>query len=367
MSAAQTANQTFYQRCRSDHNEAAEAAASSKTFARDQSAGAMVKALVLGATGHLGNAITRELIARGYDVTAIGRRAEPPVNLSGLALAYLRGDLDNAGELERAVEGHDVVVDAAAPYPSVLAPTAARAADVLEHARRRTQRLVDAVLRQRARLAYVSSFTTLPDASTGFERLLRQWIRQLHPYFAVKQLIETEILAAAQQGLRAVVVNPTLCIGPWDLKPRELCFVPRLLCGEAPATVTHAVNVIDVRDMAAGLVAALEAGYYGDPIPLTGHNLSVETLYTWLCELGGVAPPWIVAPLTLAVLAAYCSEITLGAVGLRPPLPALAPMLTMLHDSFDTGRVQAQLGIAPRPLSATLADAIEWYRRIGYC
>jgi nucleoside-diphosphate-sugar epimerase len=42
-------------------------------------------------------------------------------------------------------------------------------------------------------------------------------------------------------------------------------------------------------------------------------------------------------------------------------------MLTMLHDSFDPSRVQAELGITPRPLSATLADAIEWYRLIGYC
>jgi hypothetical protein len=69
----------------------------------------------------------------------------------------------------------------------------------------------------------------------------------------------------------------------------------------------------------------------------------------------------------LAVVAAYVSEIALGTLGLRPPAPALAPMLTMLHDSFDPGRVQAELGIVPRPLSATLADAIEWYRLIGYC
>jgi dihydroflavonol-4-reductase len=125
--------------------------------------------------------------------------------------------------------------------------------------------------------------------------------------------------------------------------------------------------VRDVRNTAAGLAAALEAEHYGEPIPLTGHNLSVEALYTWLCEIGGVAPPRLVAPITLAVIATYWSEIALGALGLRTPLPALAPMLTMLHEAFDQGRVQAEFGITPRPLSATLADAIEWYRRIGYC
>jgi nucleoside-diphosphate-sugar epimerase len=329
-----------------------------------------VKALVLGASGHIGNAVTRELIARGYEVSAIGRRPLPPVNLSGLAVRYLARDLDDLdtpGALDYAVAGQDIVVDAAAPYPSLLLPPAESGAEAIDHARRRTQMLLDAVRRQHARLAYVSSFTTLPDRVSGFERIQRQWIRGLHPYFAVKGLIETEILAAARSGLPAVVVNPTLCIGPWDIKARELCFVPRLLCGEAPVTVAHLINVIDVRDTAAGLVAALEAEHYGEPIPLTGHNLSVEALYTWLCEIGGVAPPRLVAPITLAVIATFWSEIALGTLGLRPPLPALAPMLTMLHDSFDPGRVQSELGVTPRSLSSTLADAIEWYRRIGYC
>lgn len=326
-----------------------------------------MKALVLGASGHIGNAVTRELIGRGYDVTAAGRRSVPPVNLAGLAITYVAGDLDAPGQLDRWLDGHDAVVDAAAPYPLLLASRAGSAADSIDYAGRRTGLLLDAVRRHHARLAYVSSFATLPDHSTGFERIQREWIRRLHPYFAVKQRIESEVLAAARAGLPAVVVNPTMCIGPWDLKDRELCFIPRLLSGEAPASVAHPINVIDVRDTAAGLVAALEAQRYGEPIPLSGHNLSVEALYTWICEIGSVAPPRLVAPLTLGVIATYLSEITLDALGLRSPLPALAPMLTMLHDSFDPGRVQSELGITPRPLSATLTDAIEWYRAIGYC
>jgi dihydroflavonol-4-reductase len=227
--------------------------------------------------------------------------------------------------------------------------------------------LIDAVRRQQARLAYVSTFATLGDRSTGFERIQREWIRRLHPYFAVKERIEGEIRAAARKGLTAVIVNPTLCIGPWDIKARDLCFVPRLLGGEAPASVAHSINVIDVRDVAAGLVTALERERWGEPILLAGHNISVEALYTWICEIGGVMPPRIVAPITLGMIATYWSELALGAIGLAPPLPALAPMLTMLHDSFEPSRIQSELGIVPRSLSGTLRDAIDWYRQIGYC
>ncbi len=325
-----------------------------------------MKALVLGAAGHIGNAITRELIERGYEVTATGRRSAPPINLINLGIQYESGDADTPDQIDRWVRGHDVVIDAAAPYPSLL-PSAESAATSVEYAARRTQTLIDAVRRQRARLAYVSSFATLPDRLSGFERIQRDWIRGLHPYFAVKQRMEDEILAASRAGLPAVIVNPTLCIGPWDIKARELCFVPRLLSGEAPVAVTHSINVIDVRDAAAGLVTALEAQHYGKPILLAGHNLSVQALYTWICEIGGAAPPRIVAPITLGLIAAYWSEIALGAIGLPPPLPALAPMLTMLHDPFDPSTIQTELGIVPRPLSRTLADAIEWYRQIDYC
>jgi dihydroflavonol-4-reductase len=326
-----------------------------------------MKALMLGASGHLGNAITRALIDRGYEVTAAGRRLSLPINLAGLAIKYVPGDIDRPGQIDRWVEGHDVVVDAAAPYPSLLMPRGESAAASLEQAVRRTRMLVDAVRQQPARLAYVSTFATLPDRSTGFERIQREWIRRLHPYFAVKERIEAEIMAAARTGLPAVIVNPTLCIGPWDIKARGLCFVPRLLSGEAPVSVAHSINVIDVRDMAAGLVAALERERWGEPILLAGHNISVEALYTWICEIGGVMPPRVVAPITLGMIAIYWSELALGAVGLPPPLPALAPMLTMLHDSFDPSPIQSELGIVPRALSGTLRDAIDWYRQIGYC
>ncbi len=326
-----------------------------------------MKAMVLGATGHIGSAVVRELVARGHRVTATGRRATPPVNLDGLALTYAAGDLDTPGQIDEWTAGHDTVIDAAAPYPSLIAERKRGAPNPVEYAARRTRLVIDAVRRAGARLAYVSSFVTIPDRRGGLEQWQGDLIRRMHPYFAVKQLIEDAVLEAAGAGLAAVIVNPTLCIGPWDMKPRELCFVPRLLGGEAPASMGHVLNVIDVRDVAAAIVAALAAGRFGEPIALTGHNLSNELLYGWICELGGVRAPRLVAPATLGVIAAWWGEVAATAAGIRPPLPALAAMLTMLHDSFDLSAAQRDLGVTPRPLSATLADTIAWYRRIGYC
>jgi|SRR5215469_8359129 len=113
-----------------------------------------MNALVLGASGHLGNAMVRELLARGYSVTAISRRREPPPNLQGLLVRYMVGDLDTPGNLEQWMPAHELVVDAAAAYPFTLA-------EERSAGKQRTMSLLVAVEATGAILAYASSFTTL--------------------------------------------------------------------------------------------------------------------------------------------------------------------------------------------------------------
>jgi dihydroflavonol-4-reductase len=325
-----------------------------------------MKILVLGVTGHIGNAVTRELLARGHAVTGVARRPRAQANLAGRSVSYLRGDIDHAPNLDSWVRGHDAIVDAAAPYPVAL-PRDANSADLVRDATTRTRRLLRAARRHRVPIAYVSSFGTLPQRRVGLDRWATNLIQRLHPYFAVKSAIENSMIDAARGGQPVVIVNPTGCLGPWDLKPRERCFVPALLRGEMPAATDQMLNVIDVRDVAIGLVNALEAEVYGAPIALVGHNISNENLFRWICEIGGVKPPPFTAPSSTAVIATWFSEMTLGALGVEPPLPALVAMLTYIHGYLPPSTVQIDLGLVPRPLSRTLLETIEWYRAIGYC
>ncbi|HXZ88605.1 MAG TPA: NAD-dependent epimerase/dehydratase family protein [Candidatus Binataceae bacterium] len=326
------------------------------------------KALVLGATGHIGNAILRELLSQGCEVTAASRRREPAPNLVGLPVRYARGDADTPGQLEAWIAGHDLVVDAAAPYPLYLRnPPVEAERDPLDHAAERTRRLLDAVGRHNAILAYVSTFATLWRSQGRLEDWQTLLMRRLHPHFAVKELIETRMLDAARRGTPVVVVNPTLCLGPWDTKVPEWCLVPRLLRGEIPAFPSHVLNVIDVRDLAAATVSAITAERYGEPILLDGHNISTDELFNWICEVGGVAPPRYRISLSLTSLSAYLAEALLGLAGRPAPLPSLVPILISQHEWITSGRVHYELGISPRPLSETLADSVEWYRGLGYC
>ncbi|HEY0475879.1 MAG TPA: NAD-dependent epimerase/dehydratase family protein, partial [Kofleriaceae bacterium] len=160
----------------------------------------MRRALVLGASGHVGNAVVRELVARGCAVTAARRGRTAARNLAGLPVTDALGDADDAATLDRWVGGHDLVVDAAAPYPLTLA--ADRASHAAETAARRAAVLVEAVARHRADLVHVGSFVTRLGAdAAGVPRDPGQRLdAALHPYFAAKRAGEAVFAAAARAG-----------------------------------------------------------------------------------------------------------------------------------------------------------------------
>lgn len=323
---------------------------------------------MIGAAGHIGNAIVRALLRARYDVTACGRRSSPPINLSGLPVVYSPGNADKAGQFEAWIAGQDIVVDAAAPYPlSIFSVVGGSGSEPIFHAERRTRRLLDAVDRHSALFAYVSSFVTLSHPRTEAESLQRQAHRLAHPYFEVKELIESEILRAGRRGIRAVIVNPSYCFGPWDLRDRQLCTIPLLLSGEIPGAISQTLNIVDVRDVAEALLAAMKAQRYSEPIMLGAHSISLKELYGLICDLGGVPRLRLVANAGLTLIGAYWLELTLGAMGRKTMVPVGPMMMARGFDHLPSSGEFEALGIKPRPLRETIADSIKWYREIGYC
>jgi nucleoside-diphosphate-sugar epimerase len=322
-----------------------------------------VNALVLGASGLIGNAIVRELGARGHRVTAVSRRAEPPANLAGLDVTYVRGDLESTLPSEW-LANQEIVVDAAAPYALDLFAGNGRGA--VEHAAARTDRLLAALRGRDLGFVYIGTLTTRQRSGRGFFDVQSEWARRIHPYFAIKELVEAKIADADAHGLHAIIVRPTVCIGPWDVKAREQCWMPALIDGRFAITPQHRVNLIDTRDVAKNVAGAIQHGYYGRPLTVAGHNTTVDALFSLVCESAAVTRPLWKMPAAFGVLPALWGELAWGAVGRKSPLPALLPMLICEQEWSEPGAEQRELGGAPRPLLDTVRDTLAWYRRIGY-
>lgn len=332
--------------------------------------GSMRSAVVIGATGHLGSAIVRELLNHGWSVTAASRRSTLPINLAHLPIRFARLAQRPEDSFAELVAGHELVVDAGAPYPvNRFAASDSAERYPREYASQRTHALLAAVRQHACRLAYVGSFTTLNRRRDPLQRLQAGVIRRLHPYFEVKRQTEDALLAEARRGVPIALVNPTVCIGPWDIKRREQCLIPQLLSAELAAFIEHELNVIDVRDVAAALRAAVDAEHFGEAIALAGHNVTTGSLATRICQIGqaSVPAPRLRLPPRGTLALALAAEATLGLARRASPSPSLATML--VNECYWTapGTAQRGLGVWPRPLSVTLADAIDWYRRLGYC
>jgi dihydroflavonol-4-reductase len=320
------------------------------------------RALVLGASGHIGSAVVRELLARGYLVTAARRGRTPALSLAGLPVADALGDADHAATVDGWVGGHDLVVDAAAPYPLTLADRGGAAA-----AARRAAILVDAITRHRARLVHIGSLVTrLGTDASGRPREPGQRLdSQLHPYFAAKRAGEAVLGAAVRAGAPITIVHPTVCLGPWDSRPSAMCLVPSVLAGRVPAAPSHLINVVDVRDVARAVVAAGAGGHRGEPLRVTGHNVGLPELCALIGELAGIRVTTRGVPAAAARAAAWAAAwaTDLAPPGQPTPLPLLlVTLLALRQTSLSVGAAQRALGAAPRPLSATLRDAIAWHR-----
>lgn len=325
----------------------------------------MTAVVVLGGTGHIGAAIARQFDAQGFDVVATGRREGPVANLNGTGVHYRNGDDRTPGNLAHWVADCDVIVDAATPYP--IWRHGAHPKSVVAAARARSHQIIALARQHNAALVHVSSFTTLPAQGGLTDRLRLAYIRGLHPYFEVKEVVERDVLSALAQGLAGCVANPTACFGPYDLKPAEQAFIPMLMQGKVKGSLRHPVNVVDVRDVAGIVAQTVAQKFPARQVPISGHNTSVEDLIAQICAIADVDAPRLRAPMAPTVAGAYLTETAAALAGRKPTWPSLPMLLTAAGTAMDQSPAQAALDHRLRPLPETLADAIAWYRTLGHC
>src|SRR5262249_17816806 len=188
------------------------------------------------------------------------------------------------------------------------------------------------------------------------------------PYCRSKYLADRHALALGRRGAPVVVVNPTLPVGPGDRGRSPPTQMMLDFCkGKRKEYVDAELNLIDVRDVALGMVRAMEHGRPGRRYLLGHENLSILEVFTRLARLTGLPAPTRRVPYPVALLAACVSEIVAGVWTHRAPAGRLAGVqLTRRRMHFDASASLAALGLEPRPVDAALADAVGWFRQQGW-
>lgn len=329
-----------------------------------------MKALVIGATGIIGNHVVRALLNENVEVRAFSRGITPSKNLEGLDVELFKGDLNDQERLAQAVTGCSWVFHTAPYYPKHTFNLKRQVHEAMEGMDK-----VLGVVSQKPidRFVYTSSLTTigkpqyygqLADESCRYEIEKKP----PHPYFTIKAMMEDAVIKAATKGLPAVVTNPTGCFGPYELKPYNLCLVPQLINGDVPAAVKRDINAVDVADVGRGHVLAAQKGGIGQRYILGGHNVDSKWVMDEICRRGGVRPPRITIPLSMALWPAWASEYWAYYITKSTPsIPIIGLRFIERGQHLDITKARSELGYEPSALGPCFDRAIEWFRSIGYC
>ena len=190
----------------------------------------------------------------------------------------------------------------------------------------------------------------------------------LGPYCLSKFRADVAVRELAAAGAPTVLVCPTLPIGPGDRLLTPPTRMALAFCrGELPAYLNCRLNLVDVRDVAAGMIAAMKKGRSDRRYLLGGHNYQ---LADWLAvlgaEVGRPVPRWTV-PYALALAVGWCSERWASHVTGKMPMATVTGVrLTRRCMFFDPSASSAELGLVPRPVEQSARDAVGWYRSLGW-
>ena len=338
-----------------------------------------MKVAVTGATGHVGNNLVRELLARGRTVRVlIHEQSPPPRSLLGLDVERVYADVRDLEALRAGFSGVSVVYHLAAQIS--IEPRTDGVLDAINV--RGTQNVLRAAhecgVRRLVHMSSVHALSALPEDEPIDET--RPLVASLvgdggdigrgHgalPYDRSKADGEREVQRAVERGLDAVVVSPAAVIGRHDYGPSlQGAGLLAMLRNRVPAAIAGAYNWVDVRDVVSGAIAAEERGRTGERYLLSGHVCTLRELAAHLAAQRGGRPPLVTLPRALLWLALPFVSLVARLGGKRPLYTRNALQILGSNCDFRCDKARRELGFTPRPLPETIADTVAFYREVGY-
>ncbi|HEY6256841.1 MAG TPA: hopanoid-associated sugar epimerase [Xanthobacteraceae bacterium] len=322
--------------------------------------------LVTGASGFLGAAIAHCARARGYAVRVLIRPTSPRTNIDSRDEVAV-GDMRDRERVAAALRGARFLIHAAADY-RLWAPAPD---DILRNNVDGTRILMEEALRAGVeRIVYTSSVATIaPRQGAPADES-----RPLAADQAVGAYKKSKVLAerlvddmVARAALPAVIVNPSTPIGPRDVRPTPTGrIIVEAARGRMPAFVDTGLNLVHVDDAAAGHLAALERGRIGERYILGGENVHLRAMLADIAQIVGRRPPRLRLPIAAVYPLAWGAEVFARWSGREPFATRDGLRMARAHMFYSDAKARRELGYASRPYREGIADAILWFRQVGY-
>jgi dihydroflavonol-4-reductase len=320
----------------------------------------VARVLVTGATGFIGSHLVRALLARGDDVRVSVRPSSRLAALEGLDVERVTADINDPRAMRRAARGVQRAFHVAGTT-NLRKP----AEEVLRVNAEGTRTVLDACLAAGVeRVVHVSSVAAIGPARRG--GALDE--RHVHggplgiPYADAKHAAEVEALRVAARGLDVVVACPGHVLGRGDERRSSTEVVRRFLLRRIAAYVDGAICIVDVEDVAAGLLLCDERGRSGERYILGTRNYTWQRLFGELERFSGIEGPAVRLPYNVALALA---EVSARAPGPTPITPAEVRAAAHWW-TYRSAKARRELGWSTRPHEDTVEATVRFYEeRLG--
>jgi dihydroflavonol-4-reductase len=317
--------------------------------------------LVTGGCGFIGSHLVSELRARGERVRVLD--VAQPCDLPR-GVEFLHGSILDRGLLARAMAGVHCAYHLAG-----IAHLWTRDRTQLDLVNARgTEMVLRAAAEQQVdRLVHCSTEAILLPKKAAVdagrdEEALPPYADMPGLYTRSKHKAEQAALTAARRGLDVRIVNPTVPIGAHDRNMTPPAAMLAMFLGNpSPAFVDFILNLVDVRDVAAGMILSAERGRSGERYVLGGENRSLRDLLGFLELASGRRMPRWALPGSLGLAAASVAEWWADRVTGRPPVATREGVRLALRSApFNCRKARRELGYEPRPIQGALDEALQW-------
>ena len=329
-----------------------------------------MKVLVTGATGFIGNHVTRMCLEQGDEVRVMVMPGEDRSPLDGMDVEFVEGNLLDPASLPKCVEGVEGLYQMAALFaiwtkdPDLHYKVNVNGAESILRA---------AMAAKVEKVVFTSSIAAVGVPERGElaneETAFNSW-PWASEYILSKYISHQMVKGLVSQGLPAVMVLPGFPFGPGDRVPTPTgSLMVMALQGKMGNYWDGGVCAVDVRDVARGHLLAMEKGRVGESYLLTNKegnmtNKELLDLIARVAKVEKMAAKEISHGLLLRVakLAEFYSKIT----GKKPPTTYKNTLYALQHHYTDPSKAINELGLPQTPIETAVRDSAQWFRDNGY-
>lgn len=322
--------------------------------------------LVTGATGHIGNVLTRELVSRGELVRALVLPGDDASMIECPGVEVVRGDIRDEDLVTKLCDDVEIVYHLAALIS--IMPT--RAKLVREVNIGGTNNIIAACKRGNVkRLVYTGSIHAFAEPEIGGhidENVPFNPIHTSGVYGKSKAEAAINVLTAAREGLDAVMLCPTGVIGPFDYKLSEMGNLVRVFAaGKLKVAVEGSFDFVDVRDVVEGELAAAELAHPGEVYILGGEVITVEEIVKFLSILSAIEMPKYFLKSSTARFLSYLTTLYYILADKKGYLTPYSVHTLTRNYTYSHEKAAKFLGYNPRPVRDSLRDSLNWLNEAG--